>query len=365
MRLAARLSLLSILLACTTVHGKSQRTANANEQARASDEAQVQISAPPVMEAGENASFSITLDKAPNFLGAAVGVELGQRNPAINISTSVSAVPGQRTYTFSIKLPTDAIGIWEIRKVTFYDGTSSWSDLRVEPVTFRVVPKGGLVVPTSAHITLDLSQVQLLRREADNIRRRIRQLKSDLQTVTNDSVARLLRLNLDNSVTALNLTESAFKDLVKSDTLRKTSEVFFGDLRLNYKSAITSSQTSQRKGAVPFRQVVMLVPNEDSAVQAERVLRVLEQNELAYNYAASASSLTFDLEVSSIPAGAEISYRRRGDNFQKHPSATNSTIKSLPLAIWIVRFQKKGFADVEREHDPFRESNHSIVVELK
>jgi hypothetical protein len=66
-----------------------------------------------------------------------------------------------------------------------------------------------------------------------------------------------------------------------------------------------------------------------------------------------------------MPAGAEISYKRRGDAFQQNPSPSNSVIKSLPLAIWTVRLQKPGYRDEEREHDPFREANHVINVELQ
>jgi hypothetical protein len=98
---------------------------------------------------------------------------------------------------------------------------------------------------------------------------------------------------------------------------------------------------------------------------AQPVLRAFEQNELAYTLVAETASLTFDLELRSVPAGAEISYKRRGDAYQQNPNPTNSVLRSLPYAIWIVRLQKSGYQVEEREHDPFREPNHVVIVELK
>jgi hypothetical protein len=97
---------------------------------------------------------------------------------------------------------------------------------------------------------------------------------------------------------------------------------------------------------------------------AQGVLRVLEQNELAYSLVANKEGLTFNLEVNSVPAGATIFYWHRGDEERKNNNPTNSTIASLPYAIWFVRIQMPGYKVEEREHDPFREPNHVLNVEL-
>ena len=100
-------------------------------------------------------------------------------------------------------------------------------------------------------------------------------------------------------------------------------------------------------------------------MMAEAALRPFEQNELAYKTVADAQSLTFDLTVKSNPDGAGVRYHRRGDPCHPNPDTTNTTIMSLPYAIWLVQFQKAGYTTKEVEHDPFREPNHVINVELR
>jgi hypothetical protein len=97
---------------------------------------------------------------------------------------------------------------------------------------------------------------------------------------------------------------------------------------------------------------------------AQSVLRALEQNELAYSIVADSGRLTFDLDVKSVPTGAVISYKRRGDDYRRNADPTDATIKALPYAIWVVQFQKTGYQNEEREHDPFREPNHVLTIEL-
>jgi len=94
-------------------------------------------------------------------------------------------------------------------------------------------------------------------------------------------------------------------------------------------------------------------------------LRPMEQNELAYKVVADEGSLVFDLEVDSTPEGAAVSYYRKGDPPHANPDPTRSTIHSLPYAIWIIHFEKTGYRSEDREHDPFREPNHLVHVDLQ
>jgi hypothetical protein len=98
---------------------------------------------------------------------------------------------------------------------------------------------------------------------------------------------------------------------------------------------------------------------------AQAALRPFEQNELAYQIVADTQSLTFDLSVNSNPAGAAVCYHRRGDPCHPNSDPTDTVIKSLPYAIWLVQFQKVGYRTEEREHDPFREPNHVINADLQ
>jgi hypothetical protein len=106
-------------------------------------------------------------------------------------------------------------------------------------------------------------------------------------------------------------------------------------------------------------------PRPRYPILAQAVLRALEQNELAYKIVADTGTLVFDLDVASNPAGATVSYRRRGDRYHLNPSPTNTVVRGLPYAIWTVRFQKSGYREEEREHDPFRDPDHVVYVELR
>jgi hypothetical protein len=106
-------------------------------------------------------------------------------------------------------------------------------------------------------------------------------------------------------------------------------------------------------------------PQTRYPVLAQAVFRAFEQNELAYKIVSDSGTLVFDLDVSSSPTGATVSYRRRGDHYRQNVNPTNTVIKELPYAIWQVRFQKQGYREEEREHDPFRDPNHFVHVELQ
>jgi len=97
---------------------------------------------------------------------------------------------------------------------------------------------------------------------------------------------------------------------------------------------------------------------------AQGTLRALEHNEPTYETVSSVGSLVFDLEVGSTPPGANITYRRRGDVFQPAPDPTNVTIKSLPLAIWIVHVEAPGMQPQEKEHNALNENYHVLHFDL-
>jgi hypothetical protein len=98
---------------------------------------------------------------------------------------------------------------------------------------------------------------------------------------------------------------------------------------------------------------------------AQAVFRPFETNARAYALVADLKTLTFDLEVRSIPDGATISYSRRGDKkLTPHTSPTNSIVKGLPFAIWIFHFDKQGFKSRDIEFDPFTEPNLVMTIAL-
>jgi hypothetical protein len=234
-----------------------------------------------------------------------------------------------------------------------------------------VIGNEGLVYPTSAEIKINPSQIQLFRKEAINLQGHIQFLKSELANNKDQGAQEVLQKNILQALQSLDNTEKTFLGLDSSQSQQSTATVFFGDIRLSYQDAL--SELDKRKNARHTSGEPQWIAVSQSAagqqdrrypVSAADTLRAFEQNELAYEKAADTQSLVFDLTVNSNPSGASISYRRRGDPVHKNPDQTNTVIKNLPYAFWIVLVHKQGYTDEEREHDPYREPNHVINVEL-
>ena len=332
---------------------------------------------PGPVRAGEDVDLNFTLDRAPNFEEGEIQVTVnGPQNSNARRMGTVKTIPGVINYRVSIHIPPSAPGgTWTVDTVTLFTGAQEFK-LPFKIQTFQVAANPNIVFPTSVQVTLSISQAQLLRTEASNLRGRLQVLKANLTLSEGQlavgSVAQTLRNRIDVELGFLALTEMRFHSLSGSDARPSAAaSVFFGDLRVSYEdakallkegSALSEWSGSFKWASLSLGQAPSQQPRYPALAQA--VFRVFEQNELAYVTVANAESLTFDLDVSSSPEGATISYRRRGDEYRDHPNQTNSVIKSLPYAIWTVRFRKQGYRDDEREHDPFREPNHVINVQL-
>jgi hypothetical protein len=332
---------------------------------------------PAPVKAGEDADLSVALDKAPNFDGGEIRVVvIGPVNSGAMLTPSAKTQPGVRRYRVPIHIPPTAPGgTWTISRVAFFDGMKE-IPLSVDNKSFQVLARPDIVSPTSAQVVVTPSQAQLLRTAAAQLQSRIQILKADLTAqklnVTNPlQVNEILGKRIDTELGFLTATEATFSALAAPETQPDpAASIFFTDLRVSYLEA--KAQVRNQGDATASLSLVSLSVRQDSGehssqhpTPAQAVFRVFEQNELAYRTVADTGSLTFDLEVSTTPQGATISYRRRGDAYHQHPNQTNSVIKGLPYAIWTVRVQEPGYQDEEREHDPFRESNHVINVQLR
>jgi hypothetical protein len=222
-------------------------------------------------------------------------------------------------------------------------------------------------------VTVNPSQQQLLRRAARNLSFRIQNLKEAVATFeAADQAGKIpeaLRNNLQDASSALQSTEAEFEKLATAEGQSKSVQVFFDDLRLNYdevlqhlharvenqigQSQLVNANLSDRKAG-----------NNSFALLVQASLRPMEGNVLAYNVVADGGSLTFSLKVTSNPAGATVSYYRRGDSPHPYPEATNVVIPSLPYAIWFVKIEKNGYKPEVREFNPFQTSDRIVNVEL-
>lgn len=324
------------------------------------------------VKAGDPFEFTIKLDRAPNFSGGSVQyVVTGPEHVrAVNNCNPIS----EYRLTYNCKFLVPAVGPagkWRIKSAYFAIGNKKIK-LIDKPTDFRVLPNPEVILPTKAELVINDSQTELLRREADRLSDRIQLLKSAIsyydKANNKPELTPLLFENLNAAMSALTDTQRDFVRMATAQDQAANAEIFFRDLRTGYEEALGQvGRSSARLGGV--HGSLLLVSDDAQYRSADPLLAValrpLEENQLAYNVVTSVGSLTFDLEVESAPPGAVVSYRRRGDAPRSNPNPTNSTIHSLPYAIWVIKFEKAGYKPIEREHDPFREFNHVIHVELQ
>lgn len=334
------------------------------------------VKIPEIVKAGETVSLDITLDNAPNFDGGYVSVRVEGPQDSRFVS-GCEVRRGERGCTYVLHLPADAPGgTWYVSKLLFVSGAHK-IDLPFEKLPFQVIANLDLVFPTSAEVAVNPSQVQLLRREATRLQTGIQALKAavvDIPGASSRATDDVLRRQVLAEIGHLRATESSFHDLNEQVPQAGAAQVFFGDLRTGYEEALAVLSPEKSESAVKATLLTVALDSSHSVstdknrvkypLAAQAVFRVIELNELAYALVADTGELTFDLEVSSLPEGASVSYRRRGDPYHDLSNQTNSIIKGLPLAVWLVRFQKSGFRDKEIEHNPFTERNHTVTVEL-
>ncbi len=129
--------------------------------------------AQPVLRAGETLNMSIQLDQAVNFTGGTLqvhvtGPRLGNQEP-VTISFGADIPPGQKVIPAHIALPMDAVsGTWYVDSVSFFSGSKSIV-LSSKRVPFEVESNPNLKFPHSAEVSINPSQIQLLRGEAKNL----------------------------------------------------------------------------------------------------------------------------------------------------------------------------------------------------
>jgi|SRR5271157_130373 len=367
----SRWSLWLLVMSATVCAGIPQK----REQASAQDNLSVQDSASittddvPV-KAGEIFSFTVNLDRAPNFAGTTIGYHLQGPDPeGQGFNGNVAGVVGQKVYQIRVTIPLDfAGGTWTVKELYFGSGTKNHL-IKFTPKTFQVIAKSGLIYPTSAEVVVNPSQQQLLRLEARFLQYRIQNLKAAIASYQEANqqgkIPQVLRTNVDAALKALQTTEVEFKSKATVQSQADIAGVFFGDLRLNYEDVLWNLEHSSTGLSRPAGFMNVAYRGKTPyAVIVQASLRAFEGNELAYNIVAESGSLTFNLTVTSNPSGAVVSYYRRGDPPHPYADPTTAVIPSLVYAVWYVRIEKPGYKPQVREHDPFHSSGHVVSVEL-
>jgi hypothetical protein len=338
-------------------------------QCLAAGQTSVTLDCDYTVRAGEPLNIRVAVDQAPSVGGIPMIVYIEGPGGA-QLSGAVILSPGKETYEVPIEIPATTVGgIWRVILVRLNPRGRTNTDLVFKKCEFPIAAIPGLVLPSKADVAISASQGQLLRREAIRVQARIQQVKSEVSDYDlanhKGALTPLLRQALIDSVSALQATQEDFSKLAVGQEQRSNAEVFFGDLSKTYHDAISHLGRSAAEITKGGRLVRVSDEKKTAEPLVALALRPMEQNELAYKVVADEGSLVFDLEVDSTPEGAVVSYHRKGDQPRPNPDPTRSMIRSLPYAIWIIHFEKPGYRAEDREHDPFREPNHVVHVDLQ
>lgn len=194
----------------------------------------------------------------------------------------------------------------------------------------------------------------LLLKEKDTLRARSEKARQIITALESKEDFGSLRETLITSVseanTAVDHTQTDFLKISTGEPQREAAGFFFGDISARYKRLLERLPGLEKPQYAPAR---------------DAVFRTFDTNALAYATVAEEKSLTFDLDVRSEPQVGTVSYKRTGDQYRAHPDRTNTIIRNLVYAIWIVKVQKQDYKDQEQSHDPFREKNHVLVFILE
>jgi len=333
------------------------------------DSVSAKVTTPRSVLAGQTFSVHVELDSAPNVPRGYVSVNFNNEEHQVGVGNSVATTPDKRGYDVSVEVPVDAPGgiytLVQIR-VASADGMH-WAILKFEPQSIEVIQPDSFSLPTAARVTINLSQKQLLQSAAIAVQRKIETLKASLAalSIDNSRVPGLLKQNVLDADQALSMTEKEFVGLTTDSAELMNANVFFQDLHRTYELTLRQLQVTLHENSAILPVTLRSSPTPQAEALESVVLRAFEHNELAYDVVADTQSLTFDLDVRTVPEGAEVSYGRRGDSsFTPLQDKTNSVVKALPYAIWLIRFVKEGYVPVQREHNPFTDRNHVLDVEL-
>jgi hypothetical protein len=342
----------------------------------------VSLEGPAVVRNGTKATFTLKVDRVPSKLNDSLpqpahcedmlevvfrpaGSSSGAQEPF-----PIRFHPGKLAYDVYFERLPDAqpTGKWE---ATISAGKYQWHNCP-DPLpltgqkrfTFEVLPTPDLVVPKSVEVTMNPTQVQLLRAEASALKVKVQKLENALNSGYAEGSGKILHDSVDDALARLSETESIYNR--EAGNADPAAHVFFDDIRRKYREVLNTLAAKDVSPVSAPRLVLAAETSDKNLSEAgAAVLASLFHNINAYNTVASAERLTFDLKVRSDPQGAKVSYCRKPDPYVPFDDVTNSTIPRLPVAVWFVQFQKDGYGDEERKYDATKETDPLIVKLLK
>ena len=217
----------------------------------------------------------------------------------------------------------------------------------------QVISSGGSFQRNdSKEARLSEEQALILKRAADLLLDRAQKTSMGLTLLQEYSLVSrtdYLRTSVANTLEDIEQLKTKFKAALTDENQRATADRFFSDVMAHY-------QSDEPKG---------IDDNEKYQFAVNSTFQSLSYNYKALLTVADAKSLTFDLQITSVPQEGTISLKRKGDDYQTCSNRTNATVQNLTYAQWYVRVHVDGYEDQEQMHDPFREPNHVLQFVLK
>lgn len=341
----------------------------------------VHIEAPPSVEAGNVYEFTVTLDRYPTDISKNCKLHLmvGGSRPDFGFPP-VEILPGRLSYPFAHQFEPDSPGgLYKLEAYEFAYLRENMDRGCWMPklqgnlhAAFNVEPSRKLVTPTSVAVTVNPSQIELLRGEADRLRAKERHLREQLASQDSSAQKIVLQSTLREALAELEQTKNKFIDLQKGaePTSGNLAKTFFDDIKRTYNDAWDAlAKTSASLSHVPptLRQVHYAFGERTLRLYSvsDAALESILHNAAAYDVVALSKSLTFTLEVISQPKGATISYKLRGEDYRELGHETDWRIENLARAVYFVRVHKNGYQEKEKLFDAIKETGTSISFELE
>jgi hypothetical protein len=348
----------------------------------------VHFQVPESVVAGQHFVFRITLDQYPNDLykECAIGVWIQLKSDALNHwgvppPDGVKLKRGQLSYEIPYSFKSDYPGsVWQVELRHGAGPADPGVNFgcrcpRMEGdthTTLIVEPNKELVTPSSVEVTVNPSQIKLLQVEAGHLRTKAEYLRQQLSTADTATKEVLLRTSVQDAKKDVDQTEKNYKQQggEPSSELAKDIKIFFQDIRNDYADALKEpvKQSAQNiRGEAQFELVraSLWEPNPPLDPVSEAVLGSILHNAAAYEVVASTRDVKFNLDVYSDPQGASISWKLRGDQYTPADHITDWRIENLPIAVYYILLQKRGYADKETRFDASSNTGSSIHVRLE
>jgi hypothetical protein len=318
----------------------------------------VHVAVPKTMQAEHSYTLTVALDEYPTdiekgcvlFLQPSLSATSARGGP-MNWPT-IELKPGQLVYQISHTLEPDfPSSSWDGKLVIsgYFKNEQAcrYPELKGDHFSFNVEANPEMQTPSSVRVTVNPSQIELLKIEAGHLRAKAAEIKKTLSPTDTAANKAILQNALQQAVKDLAATESEYKKKETEPPSPPAVDVFFHDIKVSYDEAraiLDGKLTGLPRSIPQLVEVKTEVGAPEDSIR-DAVLDSIDHNVAAYETVAQSGAYVFSLEVLSQPQDAEISFRRRGEQFRSQGNRTNSSIVNLPRAVYVIRLQKPGCDD--------------------